>query len=180
VYGPPTYAFQVGRVHFVVLDDVIYAGWNAQAQQPGRYEGGFREDQLDFVRNYLHAVPRRDLVVLAVHIPLDGFDAEYIPQRRALFEVLAGHPHTLSLSAHSHVQYHHFFGTQDGGAAGRTHHHLNRAAAAGSWWRAHSTRWASPTRRCATGHPTAIPSSDSTATPTAWSSGRRAGPRTTR
>jgi hypothetical protein len=28
VYGPATYAFQVGRVHFVVLDNVIYAGAN--------------------------------------------------------------------------------------------------------------------------------------------------------
>jgi hypothetical protein len=133
VYGPPTYAFQVGRVHFVVLDNVIYTGWNEQEQQLGRYEAGFREDQIEFVRNYLDGVSRRDLVVLAMHIPLDEF-SEYAQQRRALFEALAGHPHTLSLSAHTHIQYHHFFTEEDGVAAGRTHHHLNHATTAGSWW----------------------------------------------
>jgi hypothetical protein len=133
VYGPATYAFQVGRVHFVVLDDVIYAGWNEQEQRAGRYEPGFRDDQIEFVRNYLDGIPRNHLVVFAMHIPLDEFD-EHAHQRRALFEALADHPHALSLSAHTHMQYHHFFGEEDGVGAGRTHHHLNQAAAAGSWW----------------------------------------------
>ena len=133
VYGPATYVFQVGRVHFAVLDDVIYAGWNEEEQRAGRYAAGFRDDQIEFVRNYLDGVPRDDLVVLAMHIPLDLFD-EHAQQRRALFDALADHPHTLSLSAHTHMQYHHFFGEADGVAAGHTHHHLNQATAAGSWW----------------------------------------------
>ncbi|HEY5657198.1 MAG TPA: calcineurin-like phosphoesterase family protein [Myxococcota bacterium] len=133
VYGPATHAFQVGRVHFVVLDDVIYEGWNGQEQRPGRYEAGFRDDQIEFLRNYLAGVPRRDLVVLAMHIPLDGF-REYAPQRRALFDALADHPHALSLSGHTHTQYHRFFSDEDGVPPGRTHHHLNQATAAGSWW----------------------------------------------
>ncbi|MDH5306302.1 MAG: calcineurin-like phosphoesterase family protein [Myxococcales bacterium] len=134
VYGPPTYAFQVGRVHFVVLDDVIYEGWNDAENRRGRYREGLTDDQLAFVRNYLAGVPRRDLVVLALHIPIGGLERHQLPQRRALFEALAAHPHTLSLSAHTHIQYHHFFGQEDGLAAGRTHHHLNQATTCGSWW----------------------------------------------
>jgi hypothetical protein len=134
VYGPPTYAFQVGRVHFVVLDDVIYQGWNREAERPGRYEPGLRRDQLAFVRGYLATVPRRDLVVLAMHIPLGRLDQDASLQRTALFEALAEHPHTFSLSSHTHMQYHQFFDEEDGLAAGRTHHHLNQATTSGSWW----------------------------------------------
>jgi C terminal of Calcineurin-like phosphoesterase/N terminal of Calcineurin-like phosphoesterase/Calcineurin-like phosphoesterase len=134
VYGPPTYAFEVGRVHFIVLDDVVYEGWNQTRSRPGRYWGALTEKQLAFVRNYVALVPRRDLIVLAMHIPIEGLQGQPLPERRALFEALAGHPHVLSLSSHTHVQYHRFFGEADGVPAGATHHHLNQAAVAGSWW----------------------------------------------
>lgn len=134
VYGPPTYAFQVGRVHFAVLDDVIYGGWNEEAQRPGGYELGLREDQIAFLRNYLATVPRRDLVVLAMHIPIGGRERDAFAERKALFDALSGHPHVLSLSAHTHTQYHHFFDERDGVPAGHAHHHLNQATTSGSWW----------------------------------------------
>jgi hypothetical protein len=85
-------------------------------------------------------VPREHLVVLAMHIPLalpDALEApeDYqVPQRRELFEILSGHPHTLSLSAHMHVQLHQFFGPEHGYRAPRPHHHLVHATASGSWW----------------------------------------------
>jgi len=134
VYGPPTYAFEVGRVHFIVLDDVVYEGWNQAEDRRGHYRPGLSEKELAFVRNYLADVPPRDLVVLAMHIPIEGVDGQPIPERRALFAAPDGHPHVLSLSSHTHVQYHRFFGEADGVPAGATHHHLNQAAVAGSWW----------------------------------------------
>ena len=138
VYGPATYAFEYGPVHFIVLDNVVYKGANSAETFP--YAGGLREDQLDFVRNYLALVPRNDLVVLAMHIPLarpDGLEMPIdfeVPQRRELFEILSGHSRTFSLSSHMHIQYHQFFGVDDGYDAPRPHHHLVHAAAAGSWW----------------------------------------------
>jgi hypothetical protein len=134
VFGPATYAFQVGSVHIVVLDDVIYEGWNEAVSRSGRYRGGLTATQLDFVRNYLAAVPERELIVLAMHIPLAGPGHLDVPERRELFEILSGHPHTLSLSSHTHMQYHRFFTAEDGYAADRPHHHLNQASACGSWW----------------------------------------------
>jgi hypothetical protein len=134
VFGPATYAFQVGRVHFVVLDDVIYEGWNEAESRRGRYRGGLTATQLDFVRNYLATVPERELIVLAMHIPLAGPGHLDVPERRELFEILSGHPHTFSLSSHTHMQYHRFFGPEDGYDAARPHHHLNQASACGSWW----------------------------------------------
>jgi hypothetical protein len=40
----------------------------------------------------------------------------------------------LSLSAHTHVQEHHFLSSDDGWRGEEPHHHLNHATVCGSWW----------------------------------------------
>jgi hypothetical protein len=129
VYGPASYALQYGRAHFVVLDDVIYEG-------PGGndYRGGVTPRQLRFLRNYLAFVPERDLVVLAMHVPLDSPVGD-VRERRELLEILSDRPHTLSLSSHTHMQFHRFFGAEDGWRGHRPHHHFNVGTTSGSWWR---------------------------------------------
>jgi hypothetical protein len=133
VYGPANYAFQFGRVHFIVLDDVVYRGWNATEDRPGGYDTGLSSDQLAFVRNVVASVPRRDLVVLAVHIPIGGIEKDF-PQRRELLEILSSHPNSVSLSGHAHLQSHVFLGPDDGYTGGGSHHHLIHATTSGSWW----------------------------------------------
>jgi hypothetical protein len=136
VFGPPTYAFQVGAVHFLVLDDVLYRGWDAERSRPGSYTGGFDDDTLAFVRGYLEGVPRDALVVLAMHIPLVGPGPD---QRSArgdeLLALLHDRPRTLSLSSHSHLQQHLFLGPEEGWQGPGRHHHVIQASACGSWWR---------------------------------------------
>ncbi len=139
VYGPPNYAFQYAGVHFVVLDDVIWQGYEGDRDdgrpKNGNYRGGLRDDQLGFVENYLSHVPAEELVVLMFHIPIEGEDVHRIPEQRRLFEILSGHTSTLSLSGHTHFQRHWFFGQSHGYTAGGEHHHLNGATASGSWYR---------------------------------------------
>jgi hypothetical protein len=72
--------------------------------------------------------------VLLMHIPLVGRDAHQVPERAAQFEILARHPHTQSISAHSHMQGHFFLGEEEGNP-GAIHHHWNSPTASGSWWR---------------------------------------------
>jgi len=135
VYGPATYAFEYGSVHFVVLDDVIYKGPLADGYSVENYVGGLSPDQLAFLRNYLEGVPQSHLVVVAMHIPLAGpAPILEVPERRALFDVLASHPHNLSISAHTHLQRHRFFGPEDGYRGSEPHHHLNQGTTSGSWW----------------------------------------------
>ena len=128
-YGPSTYAFAVGAVHFVVLDDVTHLGPRSGDGKQGGYRAGLSQRQLEFLKNYLGNIARDELVVLAMHIPLDQ-----LPERRKLLETLSNHPYTLSLSGHTHLQYHEFYSAEEGYTAGRPHHHLNQGAAAGSWW----------------------------------------------
>jgi hypothetical protein len=161
VYGPANYAFQYGRVHFITLDNVIHEGFDGfrdgnRAGWPGgkwprtrTYRGGLRDHQLDFIENYLKIVPRDELVVLMFHIPMAAEEGSIhqIPERGRLFEILSSHPHTLSMSGHTHFQRQWFFGEEDGyrpdgenqhtaGMVGRTvHHHINAGTASGSWYR---------------------------------------------
>jgi len=135
VYGPSTYAFSRERVHFLVLNNIILHP--AAGDEPARYSAGLRPRQKSFIRNFLSHVPSEDLVVMAMHINFrnDG-DAYESGFQKDLMELLAGHPRSLSLSAHSHMQQHLFFGPgTPGWAHDRPHHHFNAGTTCGSWWR---------------------------------------------
>jgi 3',5'-cyclic AMP phosphodiesterase CpdA len=133
VYGPPTYAFVYGRVHFIVLDNVVYEGVNFEQQSIGAYRGGFSARQLKFVENYLATVPRDRLVVLAMHLPFHS-PPHVVENYRLLFEIIREHPHTLSLAGHTHFQESQFFGPGEGFDGERPHHQLIHATTSGSWW----------------------------------------------
>jgi hypothetical protein len=133
VYGPSTYAFAYGRVHFIVLDDVLYQGMNTEEQTAGPYEGGLSERQLEFVENYLSTVPRRRLVVLMMHIPF-GDPSDLAPGYRELLGILGKRPHSLSLAAHAHYQDNQFYEIEQERDGPIFHHQLIHATTSGSWW----------------------------------------------
>lgn len=132
-FGPTNYAFNHGKVHFIVLDDILYPD---PRDQKG-YWGGFRKDQLDFVENDLKLVPKDNLVVLAFHIPLfEGQDGDSFrdPDRERLFQILKDFPNTLSMSAHTHYQEQAFLGKEYGWLQAKPHHHFNVGASCGDWY----------------------------------------------
>lgn len=131
-FGPANYAFNHGKVHFIVLDDVLYP----DPRDGKSYWGGFREDQLEFIKNDLNFVPKDHLIVLAFHIPLsepngDPFKDE---DRQQLFDLLKDYPYTLSLSAHTHLQKQDFFFEKDGWNQKNPHHHYNVGTTSGDWY----------------------------------------------
>ncbi len=132
IYGPATYAFVYGDVHFIVVDDVIHESKAGSH----KYIGGLRADQFSFVENYLETIPKEALVVLNMHIPL-------MPEKRyyrqddlqKLLSLLSEFPNTLSISSHTHVQQNYFFGKDTSGwQRERPHHHFNTGTTSGSWW----------------------------------------------
>jgi hypothetical protein len=131
-FGPANYSFNYGKVHFIVLDDILYP----DPRDNKGYWGGFRKDQLEFVKNDLAFVPKDNLVVLAFHIPISepGGDSFRDEDRQQLFNLLRDFPHTLSLSAHTHIQRHDFFTKEDGWQQEKPHHHYNVGTTSGSWY----------------------------------------------
>ncbi|MGA0555441.1 calcineurin-like phosphoesterase C-terminal domain-containing protein [Larkinella sp. VNQ87] len=133
MYGPNTYAFTHGKVHFIVLDDILYPDPRDQSG----YQGGLRPDQLDFIENDLKHVPKDHLVVLCHHIPLftEGPSETFRrADRERLFAALKDFPHTLSLSAHTHIQQHFFHGKEDGFERDTPHHEYNVGTTSGDWY----------------------------------------------
>lgn len=131
-FGPANYAFNYGKVHFIVLDDVIYP----DPRDSKGYWGGFREDQLQFIANDLKYVPKDHLIVLAFHIPLSEPDDDAFrdEDRNRLFSLLKDFPYTLSLSAHTHIQRQDFLGKENGWQQEKPHHHYNVGTTSGDWY----------------------------------------------
>lgn len=126
VYGPTCYSFDWGPVHFINIDNVLFLP-DKEDNPPYKSEVG--ERQLTFIRNDLAFVPKDQLVVISMHIPLTE-----IQDVKKLMELLSDRPHTLSLSAHTHIQRDDFIGQKHGWEGNEKHHHHNHATTSGSWW----------------------------------------------
>lgn len=131
-FGPANYAFNYGNAHFIVLDDILYP----DPRDGKGYWGGFRPDQLAFIKNDLQHVSKDKLIVLNFHIPLliTGED-EFIHQdRQALFDLLEGYENVLAISAHTHLQRHNFYSIADGWRNRKPLHEYNVGTTSGDWY----------------------------------------------
>jgi C terminal of Calcineurin-like phosphoesterase/N terminal of Calcineurin-like phosphoesterase/Calcineurin-like phosphoesterase len=127
-YGPSYYSFDYGTVHFLALDDVMWHGPTAAEQ--GRFTGGFGPEQMQFIKHDLSLIPKDQLVVLLMHVPLVNVD-----DRQELYRLIEDRPFALSISAHTHYLKHHFIGQEDGFRGANPHHHFVNVTVCGSWWR---------------------------------------------
>ncbi|MCC6510695.1 MAG: calcineurin-like phosphoesterase C-terminal domain-containing protein, partial [Pirellulaceae bacterium] len=127
-FGPSYYSYDYGTVHFVVLDDVTWHG--ATSTTRSRFTGGLGPEQMKFVKQDLSMIPKDQLVVLMMHIPL--LDVE---DRHVLYRLIEDRPFALSISAHTHFLKHHFIGKEDGFNGPAPHHHFVNVTVCGSWWR---------------------------------------------
>jgi len=125
-FGPAYYSFDYGPVHFLVLDDVE---WFVKLDGQGTYRGGLGGDQMEFIRSDLAAIPKEQLVVLLMHIPLVD-----VHDRQQLFRLIEQRPFCMSVSAHRHVHDHRFITREDGWQGAEPHHHVINVTVSGSWW----------------------------------------------
>lgn len=126
-YGPTYYSFDYGQVHFVVLDSI---GWTPPTEtERGRYRGLFGEDQLKWLEKDLRLIPRDQMVVLLMHIPITT-----IEDCQSLYRLIEQRPYCISVSAHQHYHEHQFLGEQQGWRGSQPHHHLICVTVSGSWW----------------------------------------------
>ncbi|MEM6908852.1 MAG: calcineurin-like phosphoesterase family protein [Pseudomonadota bacterium] len=116
LYGPNYYAFEIGEVLFIALDNVVYPCTREDAARPGRefciederkrYNGRITETQMTFVRNLLALTDPDKTVVIGHHIPFVSFVdhmafAHQTDNVAELYALLEGRK-ALSLSGHTH------------------------------------------------------------------------------
>lgn len=129
--GPNYYSFNVGKVHFVILDSFV---WDGKA-----YYGEISEKQLQWLANDLAFVPKDHLVVVAMHIPLISYidrtaEKHQVKNRDKLFAILEGR-NVLFLAGHAHTIEKFFPGDTFGDwSPNLPFPQIIAGAACGSWW----------------------------------------------
>jgi hypothetical protein len=126
-FGPSYYSFNVGAVHYVVLQDVLYHGTD--------YVGYVDERQLRWLEADLALVEPGRLVVLFMHIPLESrqwtreglraASATTSVNNRAAVYALLGRFNAHVVSGHTHENEHVF--------EGGVHEHVH-GTVCGAWW----------------------------------------------
>ena len=117
VFGADMYAFNEGRVHFIILNNVYGDGARG-------YRGRLSARQLRFVEQDLKYVPHDRLIVLSMHIPL-----AHTRNRGELLKLLEGRGDVLAVTGHMH-QVGRFFHQGEGVRV----HELSAGASCGFWW----------------------------------------------
>ena len=131
-FGPTYYSFNYGKVHFVVLEDVKWNGRN--------YRGELGEKQLEWLKNDLSYIPKDQLVVLNMHIPLISWvdrkaEKHQVADREKLFNLLKNLENVLALAGHTHTVEHILPGEEfEGWRSELPIPEIIVGATCGSWW----------------------------------------------
>lgn len=91
-FGPTYYSFNRGKAHYIVLDDVRYLGVERT------YDGYITDEQLAWMEKDLALVPKDNLVIINLHIPVHSAvknkaDFYKILEKFTNVHVMSGHTH---------------------------------------------------------------------------------------
>ena len=157
IYGPEYYSFNYGKVHFIVLDIVEYAGWDSTENKHGPYRGYLHPDQLTWLKNDLKHVPDDHLITLTMHIPIfteySISDNMNLVNRDELFKILEPHKHILALSGHLHVIENLKLDQRNGWNSENPFYSMNVGAGCGAWWSGPKDERSIPVSYCMDGSP---------------------------
>lgn len=122
-FGPTDYSFDIGKVHFVVMDDIQYTGTQRDGVKIS-YDCGISDAQLEWLRQDLALVKdkKNKVIVYCIHAALFGRFKHKDDVRALLGEfkeahVLSGHEHNINNIRHSDKIWEH-----------------NLQSIGGAWW----------------------------------------------
>ncbi|MDY6822033.1 MAG: calcineurin-like phosphoesterase family protein, partial [Deferribacterota bacterium] len=131
-FGPQYYSFNYGKVHFIILNNVKW--------ESGAYHGELGEKQLNWIKEDLKYVPKENLIVISMHIPLISWvdkdsPRHHVKDRQELFNLLDGFDNVLTLAGHTHTLERLYPNdVLDGWDNGLQYPHIIAGAVCGSWW----------------------------------------------
>jgi len=96
-YGPTYYSFNRGKVHYIVLDNILFEGG-----PDTKYSTYFTQEQLDWVKKDLSYVPKEKALVVMFHAPsMSRYQATY-GNSADLHKLLDGYADVHLISGHTH------------------------------------------------------------------------------
>lgn len=133
--APTYYSFNIGQVHYVVLDDVECTNSTATTDDKGNpcykrtYNGNVVQEQYDWLQKDLSFVPTSTPLVVTMHIPLYKANGKYNLMNNATLEaILKPYSEVHLFTAHTHTCY-----NIDNLSGGHIFEH-NAGAICGTWW----------------------------------------------
>ena len=138
IIGPTYYSFNLGKVHYVVLDNTDCSAYDGTEAR--NYKKNITSNQLAWLRKDLAYVPTETPVVVAMHaqvyypqsggtFKLDGND--YGTSKEELFQIL-GDRQVHFLTGHTHLSFN--VTPADAITAGKNFYEHNSGSVCGSWW----------------------------------------------
>ena len=133
--GPTYYSFNIGKVHYVVLDDVECTNSTPAKDDKGNacyertYSGHVVTDELAWLRKDLASVPNGTPLVVTMHIPLYNNGGKYsLKDASTLAGILKPYPEVHLYTAHTHTVY-----NTDQLGTDHLYEH-NAGSICGTWW----------------------------------------------
>ena len=138
--GPSYYSFNIGKVHFVVTDDIDYNDVGTGTELRGNYAHNFASNVMDWLKKDLALVDPSTPVVISAHSPtvapsgattfksrLTGADAAGEANTEDFVAAVRGHD-VHFVAGHSHKVFHY----EDKASQGYLEHNLGSVC--GNWW----------------------------------------------
>lgn len=117
-FGPVNYSFNRGNAHIVAMDNVVFPNHTD-------YFLGFRDDQVEWLKQDLSFVPKDKMIIFCVHIPMGASNNQNV---QAVLDLLESFAEVHIMSGHTHYAKNNDYGSR--------YEHVH-GAACGAWW--HST-----------------------------------------
>lgn len=137
-FGAPYYSYNVGNVHFVALDNIVYNGADDEGGNGG-YSEAISEEQLEWLAKDLAQVDKNQPIVIAAHAPIIDYRDVTTDNAAELYEILADYPNAVTIGGHTHTLEHLVAGDRraewaEAGIPELTHDQLVAGAVSGSWY----------------------------------------------
>lgn len=133
---PTYYSFNIGKVHYVVMDDIDYSS-SYNVSTSDNYVASLSAEQLDWLAKDLSHVDKTTPVVVAMHVPVfypttSGFKIDHDPVNTLrLFDILDGYT-VRFVTGHTHKL---FNVTPDAPIVdGHNFREYNSGSVCASWW----------------------------------------------
>lgn len=133
--APSYYSFNIGRLHFIVLDDIDCSGYDGTSSR--NYKKSLSAEQLAWLKKDLQYVDKSTPLVVTLHAQLfyptsTGFKIDHdATSTEQLFSQLEGYE-VHFVTGHTHMMFN--VTPQDEIVAGRNFHEHNAGSVCGSWW----------------------------------------------
>ncbi len=133
--APTYYSFNIGKVHYIVLDDVECTNSTSSTDSNGKacyvrtYNAKLVADQIEWLKKDLATVPTTTPLVVTMHIQMQYSDASTSLSGLSNFKsILKPFPEVHVFTAHTHTIFNHDHLSTD------HYYEHNAGAICGTWW----------------------------------------------